>query len=102
MSRPRTELSKKFHEICDNVYFQAPRDSRMVYPCIKYELAKPSVKHANNNIYKLTKCYTVTYITKDPDDPMIEGLLYSFKSIKMDRAPYKSDNLYHCVYELYF
>lgn len=101
MSRTRLDLQAKLEEFCDNVYYQKPRDDRMEYPCIKYELSKIRVKHANNKVYHHKKRYTVTYITKDPDDPLIEALLYAFPNITFDR-PYKSNNLYHNVYELYF
>lgn len=101
MSRPRTELHNKLLEICPNVYYQAPRDDRMVHPCIKYELNRPTIKHANNKIYKFDKRYQVMYITKNPDDPVIDELLYLLPHISWDRQ-YKSNNLYHNVYELYF
>lgn len=101
MSRPRTELHEKLKEVCPNVYFQAPREDRMVYPCIKYELSRPYIRHANNKIYKSDKRYQVTYITKNPDDPVIEELLYFLPHTQWDRQ-YKSDNLYHNVYEIYF
>lgn len=101
MSRTRLDLSAKFKEICDNVYFQPPRDTRMEYPCIKYELSKIRLRHANNKVYNHKKRYTVTYITKDPDDPIIEAMFYIFPQISWD-TQYKSNNLYHNVYELYF
>lgn len=101
MSRTRLDLHAKFKEICDNVYFKKPRDDKMVYPCIKYDLSRISLKHANNKVYNHKKRYTVTYITKDPDDPVIEAMFYMFPKISWDRQ-YISNNLYHNVYELYF
>lgn len=101
MSKTRLELDAELKKICPTVYFQEPRSERMEYPCIKYALNKISTENANNHIYKLDKHYTVTYITKDPDDPIIEGLLHAFPGIKWDRQ-YKSSNLYHNVYELEF
>lgn len=101
MSNRRLELHNKFLEICDNVYFQPPREDRMNYPCIKYELSKIKLEHANNKVYHHKKRYMVTYITNDPDDPVIEAMFYMFPKISWDRQ-YKSNNLYHNVYELYF
>ena len=101
MSKTRLELQTTLEAICDNVYFQPPRDNRMSYPCIKYDLSRIRLAHANNKVYNHKKRYTVTYITKDPDDPVIEEILYIFPQISWDRQ-YKSNNLYHNVYELYF
>lgn len=101
MSKTRLDFHNKLLEICDNVYFQAPRDDKMVFPCIKYEMMRPSIVHANNHIYKHTKRYQVEYITKDPDDPIIDALLYFLPHTDFDRQ-YKSNNIYHNVYEIYF
>lgn len=101
MSRTRLELNAKFKEICENVYYQTPRSDRMEYPCIKYELSRIQLKYANNKTYNHKKRYTVTYITKDPDDPLVDEMFYKFPEINWDRQ-YKSNNLYHNVYELYF
>ena len=101
MSRTRLDLQAKFEEICDNVYFQKPRDNKMIYPCILYNLSRIRLMHANNKVYNHKRRYTVTYITKNPDDPIIDSMLYLFEQIHWDRQ-YESNNLYHNVYELYF
>lgn len=99
--RTRIDFHNKLKEVCDNVYYMAPRNDKMVYPCIKYEQIRPSVQYANNHIYKHTKRYLVTYITKNPDDPVIDSIFYAFPNSSWDRQ-YKSDNLYHNVYEIYY
>lgn len=100
MARTRLEL----HEIlCNligsrNVYFKAP--ARMNYPCIKYEMAKPSIQHGDNMKYLKTKCYTVTYIDTNPDSEMI-GRIEELPMCSIDRE-YDADNLHHTIYTLYF
>ena len=82
-----------------NVYYQPPTGTKLQYPCIVYNLATANDVHANNHIYRRLYRYTVTYITKDPDDP---------KRDEIDDLPYcafdrffTSDNLNHFVYTIY-
>lgn len=101
MSKKRTELSELFHSVCDNVYYKDPRSKNMDYPCIKYDLADIVTRRANNSIYHDEKRYTVIYITSNPDDPLIDNMLRLVPKISFERQ-YKSGNLYHNVYEVYF
>ena len=100
MPRPRTEL----HEIlCDilesrNVYFAPP--VKMFYPCIKYELSRPSIKRADNAVYNNTRCYEVTVIDTDPDS-VIRDKVEELPMCSFDR-PYVADGLYHYVFTLYY
>ena len=55
--------------------------------------------HADDKIYSRHYSYTVTYITKDPDDPrrdLIDDLPYC----RFNRF-FTSDNLNHFVYTIY-
>lgn len=99
MARPRHDLDVALKAICPNVYFQPP--SKMSYPCILYTLeGKPAV-HADNKRYISMNQYNLKYITRNPDDTVVDTILESFENISFDR-PYKSDNLYHNVYTLYY
>lgn len=82
-----------------NVYFQPPESVKMKYPAIVYALDNIESKHANNSVYGLKRRYLVTFITDDPDSPIINELasLYLCRFIRH----YKSDNLNHYVFELY-
>ena len=101
MSRTRIDFHNELLKVCNHVYYQKPRDSKMEYPCIIYEDAKPNVQYANNKIYIHNKRYSVTYVTKDPDDPVIDQLLYLLPHTEWDRK-YIGGNLWHCVYDIYF
>ena len=100
MARPRTELSAKFHELCDNVYFQPPTGTKILYPCIVYELENADVRYADNAPYVLYDKYFIKYITRDPDDPVRNQLLYYPRCAP--EKMYMSDNLYHYPYSIYW
>lgn len=83
-----------------NVYFQPPSNVKMNYPCIIYKLDNIKTRYANNNPYQKSKRYSVTYISKSPDqfipDKIGELPTASFNGF------FISDNLNHTVYNLYF
>lgn len=94
-----------FHELLKqttglkNVYFQAPKNIRMEYPCIIYKRSMADVKHADNAKYLNRRRYTVTVIDKNPD---------SVYPDKLETLPYANfstffsvDGLNHFVYEIY-
>lgn len=94
------------HEaLCDllgsrNVYFQAPEDGRLKYPCIIYSLKDVDIQHADNLPYKWLDCYQLTLIDSDPDTRTRK---------RIERLPrvrfsnkFTSDNLHHFVYQLYY
>lgn len=72
----------------------------MVYPAIRYELEDISTVHADNQPYLLPKRYQITFITRDPDDPVIDKIA-SLPKCQFDR-PYVSDQLHHYIYSIYF
>ena len=97
----RATLTAKFKEILgsDNVYFNPPTSVSMKYPAIRYKLYDFREINANNKKYLIIPEYTVTLITKNPEDPAIlklEKLGYC----TFDRS-YIADNLYHYVYRIY-
>lgn len=84
----------------ENVYFQPPESLKLSYPAIVYELARFDTRFANDAMYKLMDCYTVTLIDKNPKSEFIKKLL-TLPYCSFDRH-FKSDNLNHYVYTLYF
>lgn len=99
MGKPRSDLSDILHGICPNVYFQPPSTLKLVYPCIIYKLENVNVKFANNGMYNYYDKYSVTYITRDPDDPVIHSIM-QLPLCSFDRS-YSSDNLHHYAYGIY-
>lgn len=95
----RTELTRKFKEICPNVYFQPPATVKLTYPCIIYSLDDLEPIHADDFVYGVKDRYSVLYITRNPDD-MATRTIACLPSCRMNRA-YTADNLYHYSYRLY-
>lgn len=83
-----------------NVYFQPPPSLRMNYPAIVYDLADIENTHADNLTYFQDISYDLTYITKDPDDPMIYSL--SKLPMCMFNRMYTADNLNHYSYTIFY
>lgn len=82
------------------VYFQPPEDTKMVYPCIRYELDAGSSKFANNVPYNYEQQYQVLLISRKPEPALFEKLVALPKSIHA--RSYVADNLNHSVFSIYF
>lgn len=84
-----------------HVYYQPPKDARMVYPCIVYKLYDIPSIHANNRPYGIGHKYQVTVIDSNPESPLVERVA-ALPTCSMDVPPYVVDNLYHFVFSLYY
>lgn len=83
----------------NGVYFQPPENLKLSYPCAVYSLSSKDVRFANNRKYLTMDRYTVTIISRNPDEPA-RSYLDSFPYSSFDRA-YPADNLHHFVYTIY-
>lgn len=83
-----------------NVYFQPPENVRMKYPAIVYSRNNIRNRHANDDVYNQTLAYEITVIDANPDSetPM---RISQLPKCRHDRH-FKSDNLNHDVFTLYF
>lgn len=101
--RTRKELDELLRTIpnISNVYFQPPPNIQMQFDCIVYELSDIHTMRADNKHYIGHKRYTVTLITKKYDEAITEALMKKFDMISFSRS-FKTDNLYHYVFDLYF
>lgn len=101
MSR-RLELHKILVELLGsrNVYFQPPTNLQMSYPCIVYSRTAGIARFGDNDPYTKHYRYQVTYIDKNPDSDMIDKLS-SLRMCTYDRG-FKSENLNHDIYSLYY
>ena len=101
MGRPRIELQQLFETFgAAEVYFQPPSNKAMVYPCIRYQPAAPSIQYADNKPHRNDPQYMVMIIDPDPDSA-IAKLVASLPLCSFSRF-YTADNLNHFVYNLYF
>lgn len=84
----------------DLVYFQAPTNVQMQYPCIRYEQDDAETLFADNSPYRYTKRYQVMVIDRDPDS-LIPDSIAALPLCRFDRH-YTGDNLHHFVFSLFF
>ena len=82
-----------------NVYYDPPPSFKLKYDCFVYELRRMDRKLADNHKYLLTPIYQVTYITKNPDSPLIMELARKMNWNFMNS--FTKDNLHHFVYEIF-
>ena len=85
---------------CPEVHYQPPETRRLTYPCIIYSLAQIETDHADNIKYIKNKRYNITYISRSPDDAVIDSLL-NLPFCSHDRR-FVNDNLYHDAFTLYY
>ena len=83
-----------------NVYYQIPSNMKMKYPAVKYERGRIDNNHADNIVYSQNTSYTITVISKNPDEPIVEKIS-TIPTCEYDRD-YIIDNLYHTVFKIYY
>lgn len=98
----RLELQAKLEELLGsrNVYYQPPAGKSIEYPAIIYKKDKIDISKANDRNYRYIDVYTITVVSKRPDNPVISALLELEYCSYGTR--YISDNLYHDTLTLYF
>jgi len=82
------------------VYFQAPSQDKMVFPCIMYNLDDEFAAYADNTPYSRISKYQVTVIDRNPDS-QIRGKIADLPMSSFQRF-FVVDGLNHTVYNLYF
>ena len=99
--KTRLDLHNKLIELLgtENVYYQAPENLKMEYPCIRYSKDDIDSDNADNVKYVLHDRYTVIVIDKKPDNDVIKKIL-ELPMSSFDRH-YTSDNLNHDVIRIY-
>ena len=98
----RLELQSKLEELLNsrNVYYNPPTNLQMNYDAIRYSLANPSTRFADDKRYINKKCYDLIVISRDSDPEVVEKILeLPYTSIG---RPYKADNLHHYPITIYF
>lgn len=96
----------ELHEIlCDilgsrNAYYQPPESIKLEYPAIVYSRDDIANEHANNDVYIQSTVYRVVVIDENPDSEIVKKIS-KLPMCSYDRN-YKSDNLNHDVFVLYF
>ena len=84
-----------------NVYFQPPEDLKMKFPCVRYKLSDIKTMKADNMLYNHTQGYELVYITREPDNILVDTMLKTFDHISFSGCQVIND-LYHYRYKLYY
>ena len=102
MARHQTELPEILSDLegVTEAYFQAPGNLVLVPPYIVYEFSDEFVRHADDTVYTHMNQYSVTIVTREPDSP-IPGMVRDLPFASFNRS-FKTGQLYHVVYNLYF
>lgn len=105
MSNPekRKELDNILLNLIGNgkVYFQPPKNTKIEYPCIIYHLVNGDSVFADDKSYMFNRRYEIQYITKNPDDVMIDKIAMELPKTIMTNQ-YTVEGLYHNVYNTYY
>ena len=98
----RLELHEVLCEILGsrNVYFNPPSSLQMKYPAIIYNRKNINNKHANNSVYIQSDAYEVTVIDGNVESEVVRNIS-KLPMCSFDRN-YKSDNLDHNVFTIYY
>ena len=98
----RLELQTMLENILGsrNVYYQPPASIKMQYPAIVYSRSRIDNNHADNAAYIQNLSYEITVIDENPDSEIVMRLSL-VPRCRHDRH-FKSDNLNHDVFTLYF
>ena len=98
----RIDLQNVLEELLGsrNVYYQPPESLKMNYPAIVYARKTIDNSYANNSVYKQNYAYEITVIDKNPDSEIVNKIS-KLPTCRFDRH-FKSDNLNHDVFTLYY
>lgn len=87
-------------ENSSNCYFQPPESVKLKYPCIVYHRNSANTIYADNKAYRFIPGYTMTIISKDPDEEMVAKAA-NLPKCRFDRH-FTKDNLNHDVFTIYW
>lgn len=100
MAKTRQSLQTYLKTLVPNVYFQPPDNKKLQFDCIVYNRIRIDNTFANNEVYRLDHAYQLTYIHRNPDDPLIDTLA-KIPTCRFQRE-FNKDGLYHDVYIIYW
>ena len=102
MAQTRIDLDKILRSTLgsSNVYFDPPESFKLNYPCIVYSFNGNTDIHAEDERYRRLKRYSLIYITRNADDPMVDKL-DDLRFCRLTR-PYTANGLFHYAYDIFY
>lgn len=97
----RLDLDRELRTLVEHVYFQPPANVQLEYDCIVYQLDNIYVGHADDTDYINKKRYQITLVTKKWNEELIDRIMRHFPGCQYGR-PFRSDNLYHNIFFIYY
>jgi hypothetical protein len=83
---------------CGNrVYFQAPTNVTLVYPCVVYTRRDGVTLHADNIPWQFFQSYDVTIMSKNPADGLVDRIGSQLEGNRFDRH-FVTDNIHHDIF----
>lgn len=100
---PRLRLQADLEKILGsrNVYFQPSEKIQMAYPAIVYHRDVDKTEFANNLPYSNEYRYTVTLISRDPDEDEVLNKLRRLPKCLYSRG-FRVEGLNHDTFNLYY
>ena len=99
----RLQLQDELEQLLgsEEVNFQPPETIKLKYPCINYSKNAGDTLHADDRKYRRLQGYSITVISRDPDNTLAEDVLNHFRYCRYVRR-FVYDNLYHDILELFY
>lgn len=79
-----------------HLYFQPPETVKLQYPCVIYQFKTLTSLYADNDPYRFSVSYDVTYITRSPTSS-VPAAMAKRHAMAFDRY-YVAENLHHYAY----
>lgn len=100
--KTRLEVQEMLEKILgsSNVYFQAPPNTGMKYPCIVYRFDRFGTDNADNQPYILTGRWEIHHMYKSIKNDIKETMLFAAPYVTFDRR-IVTDGVYNDFYTIY-
>lgn len=100
MHKTRLDFHNFLLGYCENVYYRPPEGLKLKFPAIVYDLSSIDNIHSENKVYLQKKPYSVTVISKNPEEPIVEDIS-KITLCRFDRN-FVTDNLNHTTFKIYY
>ena len=99
--KTKEEIGDLLESVLGNnrVYYQAPPNTGMKYPCMVYRFVRPDVDYADNKPYKITGRWEVHHMYKSPEKRLLKEMLFASPYVTFDND-FVKDGIYNDYYTI--